>query len=86
MKNTKTLTALGAAALFLMLTGCATHYAIKDPQTGTVYYTQDYDKSGGGSVTFKTGQSENKVTIQNSEVRKISKDEYRTATQPRFSY
>ncbi|MGZ0656121.1 hypothetical protein ACWPKO_09260 [Coraliomargarita sp. W4R53] len=84
MKNK--LIALGTATLLLLLTGCATHYSIKDPQTGTVYYTQDYDENDSGSVTFKAEESENKVTIQNSEVREISQDEYRAATQPRFSY
>ncbi|MDQ8195212.1 YgdI/YgdR family lipoprotein [Coraliomargarita sp. SDUM461004] len=84
MKNP--LLTLSILAAFVLLTGCATHYAIKDPQTGTVYYTQDYDENDGGSVTFQTEESENQVTIQNSEVRKISQEEYRAATQPRFSY
>ena len=76
------LPALPAFLSFLALgvfSGCASHYAVKDPQTGTVYHTRDIERQRGGAVIFEDAKSKSEVTIQNSEVKKVSKSEYKSA-------
>lgn len=67
-------------ALLLMLYGCGSHYMVRDPETGATYYTRDVDKTGdAGAVKFKDDATGATVTIQQSEVREISDDEYDAA-------
>jgi len=64
-------------AVLLTLAGCASHYMVRDPASGSTYYTRDVDRTGdSGSVKFKDEATGAKVTIQQSEVRKVSEDEY----------
>ena len=63
-----------------MLSGCASYYKVKDPATGTSYYTTDIDRSGSGSVTFTDDNTGSKVTLQNSEVTEINKEDYKANT------
>jgi len=64
-------------AALLILSGCASHYLVRDPASGNAYYTRDVDRIGdAGSVKFKDDATGANVTIQQSEVRKISEDEY----------
>jgi hypothetical protein len=66
---------VGSCAVFLA--GCASYYAVRDPGTGATYYTSDIDTPGGaGTVRFKDGRTNKQVTLQNSEVREISRSEY----------
>lgn len=61
----------------LTLAGCGSHYAVRDPESGSTYYTTDIDRTGeSGAVKFKDDATGSKVIIQQSEVRKISEDEY----------
>lgn len=55
----------------LMLGGCASYYQVKDPMSGSVYYTQEYDEIKGGAVKFKDAKGGSIITIQNSEVLEI---------------
>ena len=67
-------------ALLLTLYGCGSHYMVRDPESGTAYYTTDVDRAGDtGAVKFKDKATGSMVTIQQSEVRKISEDEYEAA-------
>ncbi len=60
-----------------LLAGCASYYQVRDPSTGQTYYTSDVDTpGGGGTVRFKDDRTNRNVTLQNSEVRTISRDEY----------
>jgi hypothetical protein len=62
----------------LLLTGCASHYMVRDPTSGTTYYTTDLDTPGGaGTVRFKDGRTDAEVVLQSSEVTPISREEYR---------
>jgi hypothetical protein len=64
-------------AALLMLYGCSSHYMVRDPASGATYYTTDVDRTGDtGAVKFKDDATGSKVIIQQSEVRKISEDEY----------
>lgn len=63
--------------LILLMSGCGSHYIVHDPATGNSYYTKDVDRTGdAGAVKFKDHATGSKVIIQQSEVRKISEDEY----------
>ncbi len=63
--------------LVLLVTGCASYYKVRDPQTGNVYYTEDVDQLRGGAVKLKDARTGSEVTIQNSEVKEISSKEYK---------
>ena len=66
--------------LFASLAGCGSHYMVRDPQSGTTYYTTDVDREGdSGVVKFTDDATGSRVTIQQSEVKKISDDEYDAA-------
>ena len=74
---------LGAMVLTTLLAGCfgGSYYAVRDPASGTAYYTTDVDKAGGtGAVKFKDQKTGSTVTLQSSEVKEISKDEFSKQT------
>ena len=60
------------------VSGCTSYYRITDPSTGNVYYTTNVDNKGGGAVRIKDAATGEKVTLQNSQVAKVSKEEYET--------
>lgn len=69
-----------ACILALALAGCGSiyYYQITDPTTGNVYYSQKIEKQKqGGSVSFTDAKSGSMVTLQNSEIKEISKEEYK---------
>lgn len=61
----------------LLVVGCASYYKVTDPQSGNAYYTQDIDNVKGGAVKIKDARTGSIVTLQNSEVKEISKKEYK---------
>ena len=65
--------ALSAAVL---IAGCTSYYQIRDPESGYVYYTEDMKSLAGGAVRFTDAQTGNEVTLQDSAVEEISKDEF----------
>jgi hypothetical protein len=68
---------LCAMVLAVPLSGCGTYYMVRDPAGRTDYYTQDIDSAGmSGAIKFTDQRSGAVVTLQSSEVRKISKDEF----------
>ena len=66
---------LGATALTMLLAGCGSYYQVRDPASSKNYYTEDVDKTGS-AVKFKDAKTGSAVTLQNSEVKEISKDEF----------
>ena len=56
------------------LTACTTYYEVTDPTTNKVYYSTEIDRGREGSVTLTDSGSGAEVTIQNSEIREVSKD------------
>jgi len=68
----------------VLLAGCffgSNYYAVRDPASGTAYYTTDVDKAGTtGAVKFKDAKTGSTVTLQSSEVKEISKDEFAKGT------
>lgn len=63
---------------FLTLGGCTTYYKVHDPSTGKTYYTTEVAERGTG-VQMIDARTGDKVTIQNSEVSKVTKEEFDTA-------
>jgi hypothetical protein len=63
------------ALSLLAATGC--HYQVTDPTSGRIYYTKDIDRRSGGSVQFEDERTGTEVTLQNSEVARISEYEYK---------
>jgi uncharacterized protein YceK len=58
------------------LSGCTSYYRVTDPSTGRTYYTTEMKKKGDGAVQLRDGRTGQEVTIQNSEIAKVTKEEY----------
>jgi len=67
---------VGAMALTVLLAGCGGYYQVRDPASSKNYYTEDIDKKGS-AVTFKDAKTGSDVTLQNSEIKEISKDDFK---------
>ena len=67
--------AVAVVAFAVLLAGCAHYYKVSDPSSGKAYYTEDV-KRNGSAVEFKDAQSGGVVTLQNSNVQEIDKQEY----------
>ena len=65
---------LGGAVL---AAGCASYYKVTDPQSGRTYYTEEIQNDKSGVVKLKDARSGSSVTLQSSEVKEISSDEYK---------
>ena len=66
-----------------LLTGCGGgYYRVNDPAGDRQYYTSDIDQTKTGAITFKDEKSGSVVTLQSSEVKEISKDEFKAAVKP----
>ena len=60
-----------------LLGGCGgDYYRVNDPAGGKLYYTTDIDRTKTGAITFKDKKSSSKVSLQSSEVKQISKEEF----------
>ena len=76
----KTIGVLAVAAAAVALAGCSTYYMVRDPATGSTYYTTDVDRTGtAGAVKFRDERTGSVVTLPKSEVREISRYDYRSA-------
>jgi hypothetical protein len=60
----------------LVAGGCASYYRVTDPHSGKQYYTQKLESGSGSSVKLLDGRTGSTVTLQNSEVKEISSQEY----------
>ena len=79
MKQPSRMIVLAAAlASAAVAGGCASYYMVRDPSSGSNYYTKDVDRMGG-AVRFRDERTGSMVTLSQSEVRKINHYEYRSA-------
>lgn len=63
-----------------LLGGCAgDYYRVNDTAGGKPYYTTKIDHTKSGAITFKDEKGGSKVTLQSSEVKSISEEEYQAA-------
>ena len=68
--------------LFAIFVRCRlyfSYYRVTDQATGRTYYTNDYDRTDSGGVVFKDAKTESKVTLQSSEVREVSRQDFQAA-------
>ena len=65
------------AMLPFLAVGCSSYYIVKDPCSGNAYYTTYLNQTRGGAVVLRDEKTGATVTLQNSEVRVVSKDEYK---------
>ena len=73
---------IALAVIFLFgIVGCGSYYKVVDPGSGNVYYTTKVKKEAGGAVKLKDAKTGADVTIQNSEVTKVKKDEFKANTE-----
>jgi hypothetical protein len=68
-------------SLGVLLSGCTTYYMVKDPASGTQYYTTKV-KSSHNAVLFTDAKTSAQVTLQSSQVLEITKDQYEAAVNP----
>jgi hypothetical protein len=70
--------AVGATACTLILAGCSggSYYMVRQPGAATPYYTTGIERAGNYAVQFKDGRTGSDVALQNSEVTKISQEDY----------
>lgn len=65
------------------LAGCGGgYYRVNDPAGTKEYYTSDIDQTKTGAITFTDKKSGSVVTLQSSEVKEISEDEFKAAVKP----
>lgn len=63
------------AAAAMLLSGCTSYYKVTDPTTSKVYYTTSM-KQDGGATKLTDAATGAMVTIQNSEVQKVTREEF----------
>jgi len=74
----KVLTILLAMFFLVSITGCGGYYMVKDPASDNVYYTTKIKDERGGAIKFEDKKTQTSVTLQSSEVKKISKKEFKS--------
>jgi hypothetical protein len=66
--------------LTALVAGCGTsYYRVNDPAGTKEYYTTNIEQTKTGAIEFTDEKSGSVVTLQSSEVKKISEDEFKTA-------
>ena len=69
--------------LTMMVAGCTNYYKVNDPAGGKLYYTTKiHDAGRAGAVKFKDEKTGSTVTLQSSEVKEISADEFSAGLKP----
>ena len=68
-------TIVTVVAAILCAGGCTSYYKVTDPHTNKTYYTTELRRNDGTS-TLKDARTGNMVTIQNSEISQISKEQF----------
>jgi hypothetical protein len=66
----------------VVVAGCGSYYRVNDPAGTREYYTTEIDKTKAGAITFTDEKSGSTVTLQSSEVKEISEDEFNAAVKP----
>ena len=74
------LTIVLAFFLVIGILGCSSYYKVIDPATDKIYYTEKISKEKGGAIKLKDANTGAEVTLQNSEVSEINKEEFRANT------
>lgn len=79
MLNLRRSTVLVALTSVSLLTGCTSYYKVTDPTSGKTYYTTEIREAKKGGTQLTDARTKAKVTIQNSEITKISQSDFKAA-------
>jgi len=66
----------GVGAMLVLAAGCSHYYMVSDPAGTKLYYTTKIDTTEAGAIKIKDEKTGAEVTLQSSEVKEISQDEY----------
>jgi len=78
-KRMKKLGLLVVLGLFV-LAGCGGYWMVTDPTSKNVYYTEKVDQiKSSGAVKFIDAKTGSQVNLQNSEIKEVTKDEFKAA-------
>lgn len=70
-----------ALCILLLVAACGGgYYKVTDPATDKVYYTKEVKQEKSGAVKLIDASTGSMVTLQNSEVTEINKEEYNANT------
>ena len=69
----------GVCAMLVLAAGCTHYYRVSDPVGTKLYYTTDIDTTDAGAIKIKDEKTGATVTLQSSEVKEISREEYEAA-------
>ena len=70
---------VGICAALLLASGCTHYYKVSNPGGNKEYYTKKIDSSMGGAIKIKDEKTGSIVTLQSSEVKEISEEEFNAA-------
>jgi len=63
--------------LIIGMAGCTSYYKVTNPASGHDYYTTKVKERGaGGAIKFEDEKTKSTVTLQSSEVKEISEEEF----------
>jgi hypothetical protein len=79
MRDARVIASTALLTIVLVTAGCTTYYRVTDPSSGKIFYTTDVKRSGS-AVMFKDAKSGSDVTLQASEVREITSDDFNKNT------
>ncbi len=66
-----------------LLTACSSYYRVTGTNTNRVFYTKSIENKKSGACKFKDVNTEEKVTLMEYTVKKISKDEFNSNINPK---
>lgn len=66
-------------ALTAVTAACSHYYKVNDPAGSKEYYTKDVDEAKSGAIKIKDEKTGAIVTLQSSEVKEISAQEFEKA-------
>lgn len=69
----------GVGLMVVWAAGCTQYYQVSDPAGTRTYYTTDIDTTDNGAIKIKDEKTGANVTLQSSEVKEISREEYEAA-------
>ena len=59
--------------------GCTKYYKVTDPTSDKTYYTNKIKQRGSGAIKIEDERTGNKVTLQSSEIEKITENQFNRA-------
>jgi PBP1b-binding outer membrane lipoprotein LpoB len=80
MEGKKMKRLMGLMLGLLFLAGCGGYWMVTDPTTKNIYYTEEVEQSkSSGAVKFIDAKTGTQVNLQNSEVKEVTKEEFKAA-------